>query len=39
MPQWEMQAIEALAYLRQWDLERRRPRNYDRFGLVKRPTA
>ena len=39
MPLWEMQAIEALAYLRQWDVERRRPRNYERFGLVKRRTA
>jgi hypothetical protein len=36
MPVWEMLAREELAYLRQWPIESARPRNYERFGLVKR---
>jgi GT2 family glycosyltransferase len=36
MPPWEMLALERLAFLRHWPAERRRPRNYERFGLVKR---
>jgi hypothetical protein len=33
MPAWEMLAVEHLAFLRQWRIERRRPRHYERFGL------
>jgi glycosyltransferase involved in cell wall biosynthesis len=33
MPAWEMTALEHLAFLRQWRMERRRPHNYERFGL------
>jgi hypothetical protein len=36
MPSWEMSLREDVAFLRQYRLERRRPRNYDREGLVKR---
>jgi hypothetical protein len=31
-----MRAIEDVALLRQWDVERARPRRYERFGLVLR---
>lgn len=33
IPEWEMTLLERLAFLRRWPRERRRPRNYDRFGL------
>jgi glycosyltransferase involved in cell wall biosynthesis len=36
MATWEMLAREQLAFLRQWQVESARPRNYERFGLVKR---
>jgi len=36
MPEWEMLALENLAFLRRWTVERARPRRYDRFGLVAR---
>jgi glycosyltransferase involved in cell wall biosynthesis len=36
MPAWELFAIERRAFLRQWRIEQRRPRNYERFGLRKR---
>jgi hypothetical protein len=36
MPSWEMSLREDVAFLRQYRLERRRPRNYDHEGLVKR---
>lgn len=32
----EMLAWESVAFLRAWPNERRRPRNYERFGLVRR---
>ncbi len=35
LPQWEMQLVRHIAYLRQFAAEIRRPRNYDRHGLVK----
>jgi glycosyltransferase involved in cell wall biosynthesis len=34
----EMLAREEVAFLREWPATSRRPRNYDRFGLVKRTT-
>lgn len=34
MPEWEMRALEDLAFLRRWNAERARPRRYERFGLV-----
>jgi hypothetical protein len=36
MPSWEMSLREDVAFLRQYRLEQRRPRNYEREGLVKR---
>lgn len=36
---WEMLARERLAFLRHWEIERRRPRNYHPFGLVRRDAA
>ena len=36
MPSWEMSLREDVAFLRQYRLERRRRRNYDHEGLVKR---
>jgi glycosyltransferase involved in cell wall biosynthesis len=36
MPEWEMLLREDVAFLRQWCVERVRPRNYERRGLVKR---
>lgn len=36
MPVVEMRARERLAMLRHWSVERRRPRHYERHGLVKR---
>jgi hypothetical protein len=39
MPVWEMLAIEELAFLRHWSLERRRERAYERHGLRKRAPA
>jgi hypothetical protein len=36
MPLWEMHAREQIALLRHWPTEAARPRNYERFGLVKR---
>jgi hypothetical protein len=36
MPSWEMSLREDVAFLRQYRLEQRRPRNYDREGLIKR---
>jgi glycosyltransferase involved in cell wall biosynthesis len=35
MPVWEMVLRERIAFLRQWRVESVRPRNYERFGLVK----
>jgi len=35
MPLWEMALHERIAFLRQWRIESARPRNYERFGLVK----
>ena len=35
MPVWEMDLRERIAFLRQWRIESTRPRNYERFGLVK----
>jgi GT2 family glycosyltransferase len=39
MPSWEMSLREDVAFLRQYRLERRRPRNYEDHGLVKRAGA
>jgi GT2 family glycosyltransferase len=35
LPRWEMERVRAIAYLRQFAIEIRRPRNYDREGLLK----
>lgn len=37
MPLWEMSAISGIQYYRQYLVERKRPFNYERFGLVKLP--
>jgi hypothetical protein len=34
-----MLALEQLAFLRRWSIERRRARCYERFGLVKHPMS
>ncbi len=39
MPIWEMFLREDLAFLRHYRLERTRPRNYERFGLIKHSGA
>ena len=33
---WEMSLLSDVSYWKQWLIERRKPRNYDKFGLVKR---
>ncbi len=35
-PPWEENHLEVIAFFRQYLIERRRPRNYERHGLVKR---
>jgi glycosyltransferase involved in cell wall biosynthesis len=35
MPAWELVMLRRIAYLKQWMVERQRPRNYERRGLVK----
>lgn len=35
MPEWEMTLRERIAFLLRWPRERRRPRNYERFGLQR----
>jgi glycosyltransferase involved in cell wall biosynthesis len=34
MPEWEMRAIEDIAFLRHWEVERVHPRRYERYGLA-----
>lgn len=38
-PEWELRKLRQIAFYRQFLIERRRPRNYDRRGLVKKPSA
>ena len=38
-PSAQLLALERVAFLTHWRGESRRPRRYDRFGLVTRPTA
>jgi glycosyltransferase involved in cell wall biosynthesis len=35
MPDWEMALLQELNFLRYYLVERRRPRNYEQYGLVK----
>lgn len=36
MPVWEMNLLRDIAYCRQYLIERKRPRNYEKHGLIKR---
>jgi glycosyltransferase involved in cell wall biosynthesis len=38
-PIWELGHLQTLAYFKQFEIERRRPRNYERFGLEKLPPS
>lgn len=38
-PDWELRKLRQIAFYRQYLIERRRPRNYHRRGLVKKPPA